>query len=138
MNVTDFKNTLPEGKDLLTLIFERQLDKMLKYHVIEEKNLGRTLPHAPFDLDDAACQERIKDFMWRITEELGEAANCLKNKPWKNTHMTTDKIHFLEEIVDSVHFMVELLIMIGFTPETITMMYLDKNDVNGFRIDSNY
>lgn len=90
------------------------------------------------DINSVIVQYRIKDFMWRITEELGEAANCLKNKPWKNTHMLVDETHFLEEIVDAMHFFIELLIMIGFTPQTAAMMYLDKNSVNKFRIGSNY
>lgn len=90
------------------------------------------------DLNSTIVQYRIKDFMWRITEELGEAANTLKNKPWKNTHMLVDETHFLEEIVDAMHFFIELLIMIGFTPETAATMYLDKNAVNHFRQGSNY
>lgn len=143
MNVTDFKSELPEGKDLLRVIFERQYSLMEKYHPIEQKNLGFNFPipnemGKGLDINNTIVQYRIKDFMWRITEELGEAANTLKNKPWKNTHMIVDQIHFLEEIVDAVHFLVELLIMIGFTPESLTTLYLDKNAVNQFRIGSNY
>jgi len=137
VNVNDFENETPEG-DLLKVIFERQRMLMEKYHLIEESNLNTALPHAPLDLDDPKAQQRIKDFAWRITEELGEAMNCLKNKPWKVTHMVTDETHFLEELIDGVHFYVELLIMVGFDAESLTRMYLNKNDVNQFRIRSKY
>lgn len=143
MNVNDFKSELPEGKDLLKLIFEKQFDLMVKYHPIEENNLGFKIPSVDkmgegLDINSTLVQYRIKDFMWRITEELGEAANTLKNKPWKNTHMVVDETHYLEEVIDAVHFLVELLIMNGFTPESLTTMYLNKNAVNQFRQRSNY
>lgn len=138
MNVNDFNNTAPTDEDLLKVIFRRQAELMIKYHKIEEINLGRELPEGILDLDDPRAQERIKDFAWRITEEIGEAANCLKNKPWKTSHMPTDKVHFNEEMIDAFHFFIELLIMCGFTPESLVAMYMDKNDVNHFRIRSKY
>lgn len=120
------------------MIFKRQHELKTKYDTIERINLGYDFPTGVVDLNDPTAQQRIKDFMWRITEELGEAANTLKCKPWKVTHMPTDEIHFLEELIDAFHFMIELLIMVGFTPESLTQLYLDKSDVNRFRIRSNY
>jgi hypothetical protein len=143
MNVKDFQSELPEGKDLLQLIFDKQFELMKKYHDIESNNLGFEFPAVKtmgigLDINSTRVQYRIKDMMWRVTEELGEAANTLKNKPWKNTHMLTDEVHYLEEIIDAVHFFVELLIMSGFTPESLAIMYLNKNAVNHFRQRSNY
>jgi dimeric dUTPase (all-alpha-NTP-PPase superfamily) len=138
LNVSDFSNTLPEGEDLLKVIFKRQVELMEKYDPIEEKNLSHHIPHGVFNLDDPQSQQRLKDFAWRVTEELGEAMNCLKNKPWKQTHMPTDEVHFLEELVDAFHFLIEMYIHVGFTPETLTAMYLNKSDVNKFRIRSKY
>lgn len=138
MNVNDFQNKAPEDQDLLKMIFERQATLMEKYHLVESKNLGYECPEGQLDLHDGKHQQRLKDFAWRITEELGEAMNCLKQKPWKNTHMMTDEVHYREELVDAVHFMVELLIHSGFTAESLAAMYMNKNDVNLFRIRSNY
>lgn len=137
VNVNDFSNERPEG-DMLEIIFKRQTELMEKYDPIEEKNLGHELPHGVFDLDNPQSQARIKDFAWRVTEEIGEAMNCLKNKPWKSTHMKTDEIHFREELIDGFHFYVEMLIHCGFDAESLLKMYLNKNDVNHFRIRSNY
>lgn len=138
MNILDFPDIkIPEG-DLLKLMFEKQAGLLEKYRDLEEKFLGHPIPPHPFDINGRAEQIHIKDMMWRITEELGEAANCLKLKPWKSTPMVTDEAHFLEEVVDAVHFFIEMLILIGFTPETLAKMYLQKEAVNRFRIASNY
>lgn len=138
MNVNDFNNQAPTDQDLLKMIFERQKALMDKYDPIESKNLGYQIPTGVLDIDNSQHQQRLKDFAWRITEEIGEAMNCLKNKPWKSSHMKTDEVHYLEELVDAFHFMVELLIHSGFTAESLAAMYMDKNDVNLFRIRSNY
>lgn len=137
MNINDFDEPLPPG-DMLYIIFFKQAELRRKYHEIEEKNLGYPITAGTLNLDDPKDQQRIKDFMERITEEIFEAANCLKCKPWKNTHVPTDKAHFYEELVDALHFFIELLIMVGFTPESLTKTYLNKNAVNHFRIGSNY
>lgn len=138
MNVNDFNNEAPKDIDLLKMIFDRQKALMDKYHDIESKNLGTEQPAGVLNLNDPKHQQRLKDFAWRITEEIGEAMNTLKNKPWKTTHMLTDEVHYREELVDAFHFMVELLIHSGFDAESLAAMYLDKNDVNLFRIRSKY
>lgn len=137
VNVTNFSSIIPEG-DMLETIFKRQQELIDKYHPIEEENAGHSLPHAPVDINTHAGQARLKDFAWRVTEELGEAMNCLKNKPWKQSHMITDEIHYREELADAFHFMIELFVLSGFDATSLTAMYLDKNAVNQFRIRSNY
>lgn len=136
MNVNDIEKEEVEG-DLLEAIFVRQHELMSKYHDIEAKN-GFKVPTIPVNIDDAQGQTHLKDFAWRITEELGEAMNCLKNKPWKRTQMETDREHYHEEIVDAFHFFVELCIMSGFDARSLAEMYLKKSLVNKFRQRSNY
>jgi len=139
MNITDILNKVktPEG-DKLEKIFERQKELAEKYHPIEERNLGCKLAEYPVNLNICSHQQRIKDLMWRIVEELGEAGNCLKNKPWKNTNMATDELHFYEEIADAFHFFIELCIAVGLDAEKLTKLYFAKSEVNLFRIRSNY
>lgn len=127
-----------EETDLLFDIFERQRALMIKYHQIEKKNGHRVPRSVPANLHDRHDQQYIKDFAWRITEEVGEAMNCLKNKPWKQTEMQTDVEHFIEELIDGFHFYVELLILIGLDPKTLHSFYVDKSRVNAFRQRSNY
>lgn len=109
VNVNDFKNELPQG-ELLDAIFKRQTELMDKYDPLEEKNTGLTFPHGIFDLNDPRSQWRLKDFAWRVTEELAEATECAYEE---------DQTHFLEELIDALHFFIEMSIHSGFTPNTL-------------------
>lgn len=138
VNVRDFKDVpLPNG-DFLKAIFEFQRELMKKYEEIERKSGLLQTDEVPVNLDSYAGQARLKDFAWRITEELGEAMNCLKMKPWKQTPQITDQDHYREELIDALHFFIELLILSGFTPEDVVGTYLQKANVNKFRQRSNY
>jgi len=139
MNVKDVTEvTIEPGLDMLVAIFQKQRDLMEKYHHIELKNNPAMCQDVPVDIHSTAGQARLKDFAWRITEELGEAMNTLKNKPWKQSHMLTDVAHYREEISDSFHFFVELCILSGIGPYDLYEMYFKKNEVNKFRQRSNY
>lgn len=139
MNVKDFGDVeLPAG-DKLELIFERQKDLMEKYHDIEKGNGAIVVEPSEWgELDYRPLQYRLKDLMERCIEEMMEAANTLKLKPWKNTDVTTDTDHYLEEIADAFHFFIELCITSGFDANSLALMYLKKSEVNKFRQRSNY
>lgn len=114
VNVKDFESILPKG-DLLEAIFNRQRELIFKYHDIEEKGFGRPIPRGDndfaLDLDDPQSQFRLKDFAWRVTEEITEATEAYELK---------EQDHFEEELVDALHFLVELLIYSGFNPTKLT------------------
>jgi len=204
MNILDVKDnevTVPGTTlDVLEGIFNRQSELHKKYGPIEVKNgIGLAIAEGiPFDLDNPKWQYVLKDYAWRVTEELTEAmeahqehniphtveelidalhfytellivcdytakdvlsrymdtyehnmlypvyylglaCNLLKNKPWKNTHVPTDKVrfktHMLEGYVCLLH-----VIMTSFlgTFGEIYMVYFKKSLVNSFRIRSNY
>lgn len=139
MNVIDFEDTeLPEG-DNLKAVFDRQHELIEKYHTIEADRGALVIPPSGFgQLDHRFVQWRIKDLSQRCIEELMEAMNCLKNKPWKQTETPTDATHFYEELADSFHFFVELCITAGMDDEDLTLMYLKKSEVNKFRQESKY
>ena len=67
-----------------------------------------------------------------------EAMNVLKNKPWKQSEVTTDKVHFYEELGDTLHFFVELCITAGMTASDLARIYHRKHAVNEFRQESKY
>ena len=139
MNVHDFDDVeLPEG-DLLTGIFEKQHELMAEYEPIESERGFITVPENQYgDLDNRFVQYRIKDVNARAVEELYEAMNCLKNKPWKQSEVKTDEVHFYEEIADAVHFFVEMCITAGLTAQDLALMYHKKHAVNKFRQASKY
>ena len=142
VNILDIDEINPENEaltkmDKLEAIWLRQSQLRAKYSEIERER-GFHVPNGIANLDDRHDQLFLKDFAWRITEELGEAMNCLKNKPWKQTEMETDKEHFIEEIIDGFHFYIELMQWIGLTPDKVFELYSQKSRVNQFRQRSQY
>lgn len=212
MNITHAEEEIVVG-DRLEAIFSRQKELMEKYHHIEAKSGLCQTEDCPVNLDDRRGQARIKDFAWRITEELGEAldasndlehnqeelidglhflteltilvgrdynticsdfspedtnevdylemlysdsitssqnniadfimnlgmmCNCLKNKPWKQTQMITDKNQFYYQLEKTWISYIAILRGAGLTPDDIVNIYLKKSQVNKFRQRSNY
>lgn len=137
MNVTDIgeENDLP--KDMLKAIFAKQSALEVKYYDIEKNNGALVLP-IPLDVHSFKGQTRIRDLIHRITAEIYEADNCLRNKAWKTTHVATDEKHFKEELIDGLHFYIQLFIELGMSSEDVYRLYCKKNQVNKFRISSNY
>lgn len=88
--------------DKLQAIFIRQKSLMDKYHDIELKSGLMQTEDCPVNLDDKRGQARIKDFSWRVTEELGEALDAKATKD-----------HYQEELIDGLHFLTELTILAG-------------------------
>ena len=78
MNINHAVEEKIEG-DLLKAIFDRQKSLMGKYHDIELKSGLLQTEDCPVNLDDKRGQARIKDFSWRVTEELGEALDAKVN-----------------------------------------------------------
>ena len=112
MNIQDIKTEeikVPEQqKDIMPQILLAQRDLMVKYQEIEG------MPDWPIPFQDKQSQRWIKDFLWRITEEISEAMEALYSmdvfgeEKLIHQHIT----HFFEEISDAIHFAVELLILI--------------------------
>lgn len=129
VNVSDIKvDEIPTPtleKDMLALMFERQHGLAVKYEPIEQANGLLQTPDIPVNLDDRKGQARLKDFAWRVSEELYEATDALVQHP--------DNIeHFLEEMIDSLHFFLELSILCGITPEKIREYYEVPKEVDSW------
>lgn len=110
MNVNDVATELvpvpTEEKDMLDLIFERQHELAKKYFPIEESNQLLWTPDMPVNIHDKFGQARLKDFFWRVTEELVEAYDAAHEHP-------EDITHYLEELADALHFLVETYLLSG-------------------------
>lgn len=139
MNVLDVEGVELPKTDWLEAIFDRQWELVKKYHDIERSRGALVVEPEMFgNLDHRYVQWRLKDLAYRTVEELSEATNCLKNKPWKQSEVLTDKDHFYEELADAFHFFIELCITAGLDAEDLTLLYLKKAEVNSFRQRSNY
>lgn len=86
-------------------------------------------------------EERYLEFkkcLWDITYHLNIARNFLKNKPWKQSQMMTDEINFQREIVEAFIDLLGAYAIINLDSESLFYIYFKKNQVNSFRIRSNY
>lgn len=116
MNITHAKKETT-NKESLRAIFDRQKELMEKYHDIEFKSGLMQTEDCPVNLDDKRGQARIKDFSWRITEEVGEALDAITNESGESA-----LLHFHEELVDGLHFLTEMTILTGYDlPEYTTL-----------------
>lgn len=103
MNIKDVEQIcLPDG-DMLDKLYEFQKKLMDKYHPIEKLNGLLLDENIPVEINSYRGQARLKDFMWRVIEELGEAMAA------------TSEDHTKEEIADALHFFLELLILSNIT-----------------------
>ena len=148
VNVNDFSDIdleetikgYSEGSgNVLMAMFNRQTELMEKYESIEKKNGANVVEPDQFgELDLRNVQSRLKECAYRVVEELSEATNCLKNKPWKQDEVATDEAHYKEELADTFHFFLELLIVSGFDAKEFANYYFRKAEVNKFRQNSGY
>jgi hypothetical protein len=104
-----------DPKEYLPLMLERQQELWEKYKDIEldlPQDLG-------LDVNLYATQVIVKDFLWRITEEIAEALECeefsnLTEGEVKEHH----SVHLIEELSDAMHFMLELMLIADVEPST--------------------
>ena len=133
MNVNDIKDdvipTPTEDRDMLDLIFERQHALSQKYIPVEKANGLLQTELFPGDLDDRFSQSRMKDFAWRVQEELYEALDALIIH--KDNH-----VHFIEEMIDALHFYTELCLFCGYTSKDVKEFFaIPQGDDNNKPLD---
>lgn len=120
MNINDIREYQVQSADPLEAIFLRQRELMERYHVIEAKNGLLQTPDIPVNLHDAKGQARLKDFAWRITEEIAEAMDAIVR------HQGKVSIHAKEEMADALHFLVEMAILSDIGPDDLVTAKEDK------------
>ena len=76
--------------------------------LIEEYKKIEGMPDPPMDINTKETQIWVKDFLWRVTEELMEAYEA---------KLLNQGEHFLEELSDALHFYLEIFILIDYEPK---------------------
>lgn len=106
---------------MLDAIFERQEQLSREYRMIEIKSgLGLGLVrNKTFDLDNRWWQYVIKDYFWRIAEELAESAEAGREGTQN---------HAREEAIDALHFIVEVMIHVNWKPDQWRLQELEGYD----------
>lgn len=97
-----------EENSVLSSVFAKQKELMEKYEHIERDNGFYVPEQFPLDINNKHHQLKIKEFAWRITEELSESIAELG--PGREKALK-------EELADVLHFNSELTIMLGMERE---------------------
>lgn len=75
---------------------------------------------------------------WEVTYHLQLARNALKNKPWKQSQMVSDRRVFGEEMLKAYAWFIGLTTAMGLDSANLLALYIRKNHINWFRIRSKY
>lgn len=127
MNILDVNDNEIEVPELniekLKGIFTRQSELHKKYGPIETRNgIGLAIVEGtPFDLDNPKWQYVIKDYAWRVAEELTEALEAYQER---------NEPHTVEELIDALHFYTELLLICGYDQHDIWERFLEASESN--------
>ena len=106
--------------------------------IISDKDLKDEFLRGGRYLGTIGYKERFKVLLWDITYNLQMARNALKNKPWKQTQMLTDKFTYRQFLCETFMSFCRLFVFLGMTEESIMEIYFKKNRINKFRIVSKY
>jgi len=98
MNTNDFQPLEYNPDNCWKIMFDKQKEVFKKYLEVEKSDWNEE----DFSVDCLQDQELLKEFAWRIVEELTEMTEDIEHKD-----------HYLEELVDSMNFLIELMIIYG-------------------------
>ena len=129
ININDFDKPKKTPINIWKEIFTKQRELIDEYKKIED--MGSLLEETYKNIDTGFGQKWIKDFAWRVTEEIAEALEA--KAVFAEASLEDDKeliqlsfSHYAEEMIDALHFLTELTIIAGYD-ETIF-----KNEVLPF------
>lgn len=100
MNIHDFQPFCPSWNEVINMQAELEL--------MFEPGLGEKI--ANFDINCFEDQELFKAYCWRITEELCEAIEALREQ---------DEDHTKEELIDALNFTLNLYRLCGIRPQFV-------------------
>lgn len=91
-------------------------------------------------MDKAMGHERISPEAdaYGAIQEIGNAMNCLKNKPWKKSQMLTDVPRFKDFLIAAFSRLGRYAWTLGMDADDVLAFYFKKSVVNKFRQRSGY
>lgn len=81
---------------------------------------------------------RLDFYCYQVIHQIGCASNCLKQRPWKQTHQLVDKKAYRRSLLPALPALLAAFRICGLTADETFRMYWKKSLVNTFRIRSNY
>ena len=125
----------PQLDDLCSLIniyttiietYPQKLDLKVFSHV----NIGQSIQEN--------YTHTLNFYAWESVRALHTACNCLKQKPWKNTHVLTDIPLFSFWVGRTHERFIKLAWVAGLNADELFRIYFKKSEVNKFRQETNY
>ena len=87
--------------------------------------------------DDRDRNEKLKDMMFCLEDELHEAMHEFAWRSWTTSgDMNVHRVK--EELRDAFQFFVNCMLILDMTPEELMFMVKDKQQINWHRIKSDY
>jgi dUTPase-like protein len=80
----------------------------------------------------------VRWYAYNVIEHLTRAMNCLKQKPWKQTHILTDVGQYNTHLMQSFLGFLALCQAGGLEADGLFRIYFRKSEVNRFRQRSRY
>ena len=93
------------------------------------------IPQVVFNIND---DSNIEKLIANVVFSMGLAANVLKNKPWKQTHMPTDVEKFKNKFIKVWADFGVLWQELQCSLEDVYVLYVKKHDVNKWRQETLY
>lgn len=90
------------------------------------------------NLETHEGQEKVREYAYWTIEEMMEAMNELKNRPWTQTDYRVDRDHLRDEVADVFGFLIQWLRVMGYDAEDVRDMFIRKQKVNEFRGETGY
>lgn len=83
--------------------------------------------------------DKVVGFYVSTMMGISMAGNLLKNRPWKQSHTSTDTVAFKELVVRTFYRFITLCKYAGImSPQNLYELYFKKSEVNKLRQSSNY
>jgi len=76
--------------------------------------------------------------IYEVIHHIGCASNCLKQRPWKQTHQLTDVPKFRQHLTGAFGALMICFYMSGLNARQVFEIYFKKSEVNKFRQRSGY
>lgn len=109
-------------------------DKILTYSWQKEENIWRNVKSCAEDW----WMEEIEFYFWKAAYWTNIPDNRLRNKEWKNEQIATNREQFYTECSKGFFAFLIALRNLGLNEDKLRDLYSRKNQVNHFRINSNY
>lgn len=109
------------------------------FDIVEEDLFSAYLAAVAETSEDRSLPaKKCEEFCFEFIKKIGLAANELKIKPWKQTHMQTDVNRYKVLLKEAWELWFKVWSSLGCTYQFMFELYFRKSEVNKFRQRSNY